>query len=93
MEEFPYIFSEAQPSETNRKPSSIQMPRLTSEESAVIDQLEPYPIHIDELVRALTMEPGKLSSLLLQLELKGLVQQIPGKLFSIKEHLTDNPQQ
>ena len=93
MEEFPYIFDESRSSVTNRKPSSIQMPRLTSDESAVINKLEPYPIHIDELVRKLTMEPGKLSSLLLQLELKGLVQQVPGKLFSIreKEHFSDNP--
>jgi len=46
--------------------------------------LGPYPIHIDELMRKLDMNPGPLSSILLQLELKGIVAQSPGKLFSIE---------
>jgi DNA processing protein len=92
MEEFPYIFNESQSSVTKNKPALSPVSGLTSEESTVFDQLEPYPIHIDKLVQKLTIEPGKLSSLLLQLELKGIVQQVPGKLFSIKEmeHHTDN---
>ncbi len=85
MEEFPYIFNERQSSGTKQKPALDPIQSLTSEEATVFDHLEPYPIHIDKLVRKLTMEPGKLSSLLLQLELKGFVQQVPGKLFSIKE--------
>ena len=58
---------------------------LSSEESLVLEALEPYPIHIDDLIRTLSMEPGKLSSILLQLELKGIVEQSPGKRFSLKE--------
>jgi len=60
-------------------PSGI---RLTSAEKKVLDKLSPYPIHIDKLVRELSLSAGDVSSLLLQLELKGLVTQSPGKLFS-----------
>jgi DNA processing protein len=56
---------------------------LSSEASIVLNALGPYPVHIDDLVRKLAMDPGKLSSILLQLELKGIVEQAPGKLFSI----------
>jgi len=58
------------------------LPPLSREELPVFKALGPYPVHIDDLVRNLSMEPGKLSSILLQLELKGIVQQSPGKLFS-----------
>ncbi len=61
------------------------LPPLSPEESPVFEILEPYDVHIDDLVRRLSIEPGKLSSILLQLELKGIVQQSPGKLFSLKE--------
>jgi DNA processing protein len=43
--------------------------------------LTAYPVHIDDLVRRLAMESGNLSGILLQLELKGIVTQLPGKLF------------
>jgi len=49
----------------------------------VFNALGPYPVHIDDIARKLSMGPGKLSSILLQLELKGTVQQSPGKLFSL----------
>ena len=44
-----------------------------------------YPIHIDDIVRKIDMEPGKLSGILLKLELKGMVQQSPGKFFSVSD--------
>ena len=59
------------------------LPALSPEELAVYKELGPYPIHIDELVRKISIEPGKLSSILLKLELMGIIQQSPGKLFSI----------
>jgi len=55
---------------------------LTEEEKNVYRALGPYPLHIDELVRKLAMGAGKLSGILLQLELKGIVTQQAGKLFS-----------
>jgi len=50
----------------------------------VIDYLEADAVHIDDLARRLTFPPGRLSGLLLQLELKGLVVQSAGKRFSLK---------
>ncbi len=61
-----------------------RLPPLSSEERQVFNALGPYPIHIDDLSRKISMEPGKLSSILLQLELREIVQQDPGKLFSIE---------
>jgi len=56
---------------------------LTTEETRVYEALGPYPIHIDDLVRKISLGPGKLSSILLKLELAGLVQQSPGKYFTV----------
>ena len=58
---------------------------LSPEELNVFQALEPYPVHVDDLLHQVSLTPGKLLSVLLALELKGLVQQAPGKLFSIKE--------
>ena len=57
---------------------------LSPDERAVFDTLGPYPIHIDEVVRETNMAPGKVLSVLLQLELKQFVQQSPGKHFSLE---------
>ncbi|QTA82425.1 DNA-processing protein [Desulfonema limicola] len=59
-------------------------PRLSPEQLQVVQALGPYPVHIDELIRKLSINPGNLSSILLQLELKGIVVQSPGKMFSIE---------
>ena len=63
--------------------TSVVDASLSSEEAFVLEILGPYPEHIDDLVRKSEMETGKLASILLKLELKGIVQQSPGKLFSI----------
>ena len=83
IEEFPAAFNP--PDEKNtaiQNETTAKQALLSAEESAVFKMIEPYPVHIDALVRKLSMEPGKLSSILLQLELKGMVHQAPGKLFS-----------
>lgn len=59
-------------------------PSLSTDESLVFNALDPYPVHIDELARKISMESGKLSSILLHLELKGIVQQSAGKLFFLE---------
>ena len=68
---------------TNHSGKVTPAPKLSPDESAVFEFLEPYPVHIDDISRKLDMEPAKISSLLLQLELKGVVRQSPGKHFSI----------
>jgi DNA processing protein len=59
--------------------------RLSPDERLVFESLEPYPVHIDDIARKLSIEAGKLSSILLQLELKGIAQQAPGKFFLTTE--------
>jgi len=59
--------------------------RLSPDERLVFESLEPYPVHIDDIDRKLSIEAGRLSSILLQLELKGIAQQSPGKLFFTTE--------
>jgi DNA processing protein len=82
MEELSYIIEA--PHEKDKTGNEImeRISQLSSEESLVFEVIDAYPVHIDDLARKLSMEPGKLSSVLLQLELKGIVCQSPGKLFS-----------
>ena len=65
------------PDLTNKK-----LELLSDDEVRVYQALDPYPVHIDDLARKICMQPGKLLSMLLKLELNGMVQQSPGKLFS-----------
>lgn len=58
------------------------LPLLTPEETVVVKALGPEPIHIDDLTRSTRMPAGLLSSTLLQLELRNIVQQFPGKRFA-----------
>jgi DNA processing protein len=61
-----------------------QAPDLTAEQARVYHALDPYPAHIDELARELSMDAGALLSVLLNLELKGMVTQMPGKYYCIR---------
>jgi DNA processing protein len=59
-------------------------PELSEEEAAVCGILGDSPLHIDAIIREARFDPGKISSILLNLELKGLVVQWPGKCFTKK---------
>jgi DNA processing protein len=67
-------------------PQEVERPvrDLTEEEKVLYEQLGETPLHIDVLIRESQFDPGKVSSLLLNLELKGLISQWPGKCFSKK---------
>ena len=39
------------------------------------------PMHIDQIARHAKLEPGEVSSTLLKMELKGIIKQLPGKMF------------
>ncbi len=56
---------------------------LDKAEKQVLELLEPYPVHIDDIARKAGMDPGKTAGILLNLELKGLVEQEPGKRFLV----------
>jgi len=57
---------------------------LAGGEKVLFDLLGETPLHIDAIIRESQLDPGKVSSLLLNLELKGLISQWPGKCFSKK---------
>ena len=57
---------------------------LFEEEKIVYQLLSESPLHIDVIIRESRFDPGKVSSLLLDLELKGLIAQWPGKCFTKK---------
>ena len=50
-------------------------------ESALYNIIGDYPVHIDQITRDGNMEPGEASSLLMKMELKGIIRQLPGKMF------------
>ena len=54
---------------------------LTPDEQAVLATMDASSIHIDQIARDTQLPIGKVSSLLVMLELKGIVQQLPGKQF------------
>jgi DNA processing protein len=85
IEELSHVIDTGPLKTPGKEPAAAALPPLAPEEHLVLDALTPYPLHIDALAKKVAMEPGKLSSILLKLELKGRVDQLPGKYFSIKE--------
>ena len=57
-------------------------PDLTPDEKTVFEAIEVPSSHIDTIVRTTQLPIGQVSSVLLMLELKGVVQQLPGKQFA-----------
>ncbi len=58
-------------------------PQLSLAASRVIELLRSRPAHVDELAAATGQSTSELLALLLELELQGVVQQLPGKCFSL----------
>ena len=81
----PFLENSIRPGNTSPDTADENLASLSVDECQVYKALEPYPIHIDKLVRKISMEPGKLSSILLKLELNGMIQQLPGKFFILSD--------
>jgi DNA processing protein len=67
--------------------SEIEKPpdvKLGDEEQIIWNVLARTPTHIDDISRLSNLTPSKVSSILVMLELKGIVQQLPGKMFARK---------
>jgi DNA processing protein len=54
---------------------------LDARERQLLEHLEVYPENIDELAVKTGLSPGELNDVLLQLELKGMVRQLPGSQY------------
>lgn len=59
---------------------------LTSDERAIYKALSDEPIYIDDIVAKSGLEAGKASRVLLSLQLKKIIQEIPGKQYVRKEN-------
>jgi DNA processing protein len=59
----------------------VLLPPMEEKEKTVFGLLGDYPVHIDEIAREGKLEPGEVSSILTKMELKGLIRQLPGKMF------------
>lgn len=74
------ILSEIIPELGLKKPAQVGFvspsAQMSFDETKVLDSLDTeYPIHVDELIRKTEMEPEKVLSILLMLEVKGLVKE------------------
>jgi len=58
------------------------LPEMTEPEQRVWELLGPEPKHVDEIIEASGMTPAQVLSTLLVLEVKHIVRQHPGKLFT-----------
>jgi len=61
--------------------SPVLRKELTPECQKMLDLIETNPIHIDTLIQKSGLPSNKVSSMLLDLELQGLVKQFSGKMF------------
>jgi DNA processing protein len=59
------------------------LPPLDEDEKRVYDILGDYPIHKDQIVRQGEKDAAWVASLLTRLELKGVIKQLPGKMFIV----------
>jgi len=85
LEELPPLAVAPHPRPADEPASPAPPADLSEQERAVFDALSPYPVHVDELIRQVDMDPGRMAGVLLTLELQGLVRQEPGKLFRLTE--------
>ena len=66
---------------TSRQEKPPETKELTPEGQKIFDLFDSNPLHIDHLIQQSGLQPNLVSSLLLELELTGLVKQLPGKMF------------
>ncbi len=69
------------PLEKSQKKTAL----MDKNQGLIYKHLDPYPKHIDLIIKSTRMESGIVSAVLLDLELQGLVQRHPGNYFSISE--------
>jgi len=56
--------------------------QLSFEETTLMGALDATPQHIDEISRRIQWPVSRVMATLLALELKGMIQQLPGKYFT-----------
>jgi DNA processing protein len=57
------------------------LPPMDESEKVIYDIIGDYPLHIDQITRQGNLAPGRAASILMRMELKGMIRQLPGKVF------------
>lgn len=79
QEVFPYL-------DIKDKKRTLKTILLSEEEKKILDLLQEDPVNIEKLCFSLDIGPPTLANFLLNLELKGLIKELPGKFYiKIKE--------
>ena len=74
------VITERSPDDAKKTPTVLS-PSLSPQEKRVWDLLKDEPVHVDQLSRLSEIGISSLLSLLLGMEIRGLVKQLPGKFF------------
>lgn len=69
------------PEEVSKGGDGEKADELTEDQRAVFSTIEGDPMHIDQVISGSPHTPAEVSVLLLELELKGVIIQLPGKWF------------
>jgi len=56
-------------------------PSMEADEKSIYELIGDYPTHIDSIARESNLAPAMVSSTLMRMELKGIIKQLPGKMF------------
>ncbi|OGC77723.1 MAG: DNA protecting protein DprA [candidate division Zixibacteria bacterium RBG_16_40_9] len=76
------ILSELKVYSSSSAEKAKPIPELPAEEKSIYQILSTEPAHIDQIAQTVSVSTGQALSLLLSLELKGLVKQLSGKMFT-----------
>lgn len=77
------VIEEIAPQLVVRAARPAQPRTLPLEAAALVELLRASPLHIDELIARSGQAPTQVLSVLLDLEIQGVVQQLPGKCFAL----------
>ncbi|MEA3485293.1 MAG: DNA-processing protein DprA, partial [Candidatus Aerophobetes bacterium] len=69
------------PERSKREKSDDEKLSLSLEEKRVFELLKDTPVHIDSIIDDSELPASKIAEVLMRLEIRGLVREIPGKLF------------
>ncbi|MFQ5626315.1 MAG: DNA-processing protein DprA [Methyloligellaceae bacterium] len=85
LAEFPETVHDSAIRERTRPEAAAAAPSpadLSADEARVLEQMQPEETHIDAVIQASQLPAHVVASILVTLELRGLVRQFPGKFFA-----------
>jgi len=66
-------------------PAAAEVSGLSDAETSVLKQVSSKPVNVDSIIVSTGLKANDVLSILLNMELQGLVRQLPGKIFVRKE--------